>query len=211
MTALHDEALTAEARTALEQLGPVADRLGFHLGGGAAVAAHLAHRRAAGFDFVSPAPELDPHALAADLRAAGVALAVRDIAGDALRGSVAEVPVGFVRYRYAPLEEPVPWPDFGCAVASLEDLACSELAAAVQRGARKDFDDVLAICTRAIPLAEALQLYQRKFEIDDVGHVLMGLTYFDEADDQPDPDLLDSPTWDQVRAMLNRWVKKLTR
>jgi hypothetical protein len=211
MTELHEEALSSEGRTVLEQLGPIAARLGFHLGGGTAVASHLGHRRSRNFAWFSASQELDPYDLAAELKQSGVDLAVEDVGHGVLQGNIAGVRITFLRYRYPLLAELVPWPGYGCSIASLEDLACTTLAAAVQRGARQDFFDVMAICSRGIPLAATLQLYQRKFDLEDVGHVLMGLTYFDEADDQPDPDLLDSPPWDQVRATLQRWTKKLTR
>lgn len=208
---LHDEVLTESGGEVLRTLGPVAEALGFHLGGGTAVAVHLGHRRSIDFDWFSPSPELDPHELAGELRERAVDFRTEQVGHGALHGAVSGINVTFLRYRYPLLGEPLPWERYGCRVASLEDLACTKLAAATQRGAKKDLFDVAAICSARIPLEQALALYRRKFDLDDVGHVLISLTYFDQADREPDPELLSSPPWEEVRGTLRTWVRDLTR
>ncbi|HEY3034927.1 MAG TPA: nucleotidyl transferase AbiEii/AbiGii toxin family protein, partial [Streptosporangiaceae bacterium] len=120
------------------------------------------------------------------------------------------VNLSFLRYRYRRLRPLLDWSTVPCRLASLDDLACMKLGAAVQRGTRKDFVDVYALGTAHRPLRELLGLYQRKFGIADPGHVLVGLSYFDDAERSPMPPMLWRVTWKTVRKTIESWVKEIT-
>ena len=92
-----------------------------------------------------------------------------------------------------------------------EELDPLALAAATQRGEKKDFYDIAAICGGEIGLAEALALYRLKFGLSGSGHALMSLTYFDDAESGPDPAALDGLTWVEVKRRLTAWAKELSR
>jgi len=59
------------------------------------------------------------------------------------------------------------------------------------------------------PVAEMLQLYRRKFSIDDIAHVLIGLSYFDDAEQEPMPRMVSGVSWDEVKRDVSRWVKQI--
>ena len=42
---------------------------------------------------------------------------------------------------------------------------------------------------------------------DDVTHVLYGLTYFDETDDEQMPRMLREVDWEAVKSDLRAWIK----
>jgi len=109
--------------------------------------------------------------------------------------------------RYPLLSPVVPWPERGVNLASLDDLACMKLSAIAQRGAKKDFYDVYALCSQHQPLEHLLELYQKKFSVTDIGPVLYGLVYFDDADEEPDPVLLRPIQWSQIKKAFRNWVK----
>lgn len=96
-------------------------------------------------------------------------------------------------------------------VAAMADLVCMKLAAATQRGEKKDFYDIAAICDGHVGLAEALELYRRKFGLSGSGHALMALTYFDDAEAGPDPIALGGLTWPEVKRRIVAWAKELSR
>ncbi len=83
-----------------------------------------------------------------------------------------------------------------------------KLAAVAQRGSRKDFIDVYTLAHRHRPLSELLKLYQIKFKTDNLAPVLMGLTYFDDAEDEPDPPLWPEK-WEQVKIKILGWVRSI--
>lgn len=72
----------------------------------------------------------------------------------------------------------------------------------------KDFYDVFFLCKKTFSLEEMLGFYQRNFSMQDVGTVLFGLVYFDDAEKEPDPLLLQDVKWKQVKRSFCEWVKK---
>jgi hypothetical protein len=86
-----------------------------------------------------------------------------------------------------------------------------KLSAIAQRGSRKDFYDVHALLSQHRPLLELLKLYQQKFHLSDICPVLYGLAYFDIAEKEPEPLLLQDIQWKQVKKDVSRWLKEVTR
>jgi hypothetical protein len=97
-----------------------------------------------------------------------------------------------------------------CPLASLEDLACMKLSAIAQRGARKDFCDIYALGKKAFSLSQMLGFYQKKFSISDIGSVLYGLVYFDDAESERMPRMLWDVTWREIRNTILGWVKEVS-
>jgi hypothetical protein len=63
--------------------------------------------------------------------------------------------------------------------------------------------------SRHRPLSQYLDLFRTKYASRDVGHVVRSLTYFDDAEEEPDPRLLVPLPWDRVKTDLLRWVAGL--
>ena len=68
-------------------------------------------------------------------------------------------------------------PEFGCELAALEDLAALKLLAVVQRGTKKDFVDVYAICRHGLSLGVMLECYRQKYVVEDIARVVFSLCY----------------------------------
>ena len=205
----HGEVLAAEQRPVLRQLGPVAQALRFYLGGGTAVAIHLGHRQSLDLDWFTGQTIDDPSALAQEIQDRGVDLSVTSTNRRTLHGVVRGVRVSLLESRYAQLSSPMVWPDFGCAIAALDDLAAMKLLAVAQRGSKKDFLDVYALARHGLSLESMLEWYRRKFSVDDIGRVLYSLCYFDDAEAAPMPMMLTPTTWEEVKQSLRQWVKSL--
>ncbi|TNF37675.1 MAG: hypothetical protein EP329_02490 [Deltaproteobacteria bacterium] len=202
------EVLPETQQRVLGELGPVAMAAGYYLGGGTAVALHVGHRQSIDLDWFRPAPLDAPLELASEIRDAGLPLDVSSVAPGTLHGRCGAVRVSFLTYRYDTLEALVPWPEMGCQVASLRDLACMKLAAAAQRGSRKDLVDVAVLLDR-FTLSEMLASYSARYGVDDTTHVLYGLTYFDDAESEPSPRMLARLSWAQVKERLMREVARV--
>ena len=204
----HPEVMTRAQQTLLAQLGPFASERRFYLGGGTAVALQLGHRRSEDLDWFTPEPLGDPLLLAQALRDFRPDVASVATSRGTLHGQVGEVRVGFIEYRYPLLEPPLHWPEYGCDLASMADLACMKLAAVAQRGAKRDFLDVYALAKAFASLDQMVTLYRRRYGIDDVTHLLYALSYFDDADSEPTPILLWPIDWAEVKADVRRWVRE---
>jgi hypothetical protein len=63
----------------------------------------------------------------------------------------------------------------------------------------------------SLPLAEMLQLFSQKFQQHEVFHVIKSLSYFEDAENYPDPLVFDkSVTWAKVKTTIRKAVKSLT-
>jgi hypothetical protein len=59
------------------------------------------------------------------------------------------------------------------------------------------------------PLAELLELYRSKFSVTDIGPVIYGLAYFDDAESERDPALLEKVSWEKVKQAVVKWVREI--
>jgi hypothetical protein len=206
---LHEEILTVRQRKALRLLGPKTAQRAFYLAGGTAIALHLGHRRSVDFDWFLEGRIADPLGLAGEIRAEGVPFQSGQIARGTLYGALYDVRVSFLEFHYPMLDPLVDWPEYGCHLAGLRDLASMKLAAITQRGSRKDFIDLYALGTSGQTLPEMLAWYGEKFDVTDIGHVLYALAYFDDAESERMPRMLWTAPWNQIKRTVQGWLQGL--
>jgi hypothetical protein len=182
----------------------------FYLAGGTALAIHLSHRISVDLDWFTPNSFADGMMIAQSLRDSGIELEIEQVSPGTLHGSVKGVRVTFLQYQYPLLKPLEQWREMNCPLASLEDLACMKLSAIAQRGARKDFCDIYALGKKAFSLSQMLGFYQKKFGIRDIGSVLYGLVYFDDAESERMPKMLWDVKWREIRSTILKWVKEVS-
>jgi predicted nucleotidyltransferase component of viral defense system len=180
----------------------------FYLAGGTALAIYFGHRYSVDLDWFTKKQIRDPMRLAQEIRDQGIHLKTVSIEKGTLYGTVSGVKVSFLEYRYPLLRPHVAWPEFGCSISSMEDIACMKLSAIAQRGSRKDFVDIYALGLGHVPLRQMLQLYQEKFAVRDIAHVLYGLAYFDDADKERMPRMLWDIDWKTIKKTIQGWVRE---
>lgn len=207
LMAFHAEVMPDLQQRMLRAAGTFAVRSGFYLAGGTAIAIHLGHRRSVDLDWFTPDAMPDPMRLASDIRDELGEFAVTGTAEGTLHGQVGGVKFSFLEYRYAALVDPVEWPEYDCLLAGPEDLACMKLSAIGGRGARKDFIDIYALGRTRFTLGEMLGFYRLKFDVEDIGHVLMSLTYFDDAEAEDTPEMLWDTDWAEIKRTIEGWVR----
>lgn len=204
------QGLTEDQLQVLKYSGSVMKEWAFYLAGGTALSLYLEHRRSVGLDWFTQGRLQDPMTLAQKLRDAGVSFSTAETGPGTLHGTIQGVRVSFFEYRYELLQPLNDWPEFDISLASLDDLAAMKLSTIAQRGSKKDFLDVYALCRQHCPLAELLSGYQRKFGVEDIGPVLYGLIYFDDADEEPDPVMLWDVSWTEVKNEIRSWVREIS-
>jgi len=181
----------------------------FYLAGGTALAIYLRHRRSVDLDWFTMERLSDPIGFAQALRDEGILFITDQTAPGTLHGQVSGVRVSFLEYRYPLLSPLANWKEIDIHLASLDDLACMKLSAVAQRGSKKDFFDIYALCMQHHPLAELLELYRSKFSVTDIGPVIYGLAYFDNAESERDPVLLEKVSWEKVKQAIIKWVREI--
>jgi hypothetical protein len=205
--------ITPSQEGALRRLGPALPDDAY-LAGGVAVALTFEHRISRDLDFFVP-NEFDPGRLAEQLEAklAAGSLTITNTAASTLYVELDGVPASIIAYGYPLLSPAKPATDLGTRVASLEDLVAMKLSAIAARGAARDFWDLhtlLAGGTAEGTLTGALELYRRKYNAHDIGHVVRSLAYFGDADAAPLPSGLDPARWSSIKAWFSRAVTALS-
>jgi len=207
----HPKAVGAVQKTVLRKLGPAMTQRQFYLAGGTALATYFGHRHSVDLDWFTGKQIEDPLRLVQEIRNERISIKATSIEKGTLYGTVSGIRVSLLEYRYPLLEPLVPWPEYGCLMASLKDIACMKLSAVAQRGSKKDFVDIYALGLKHIPLKEMLQLYQKKYAVQDTAHVLYGLTYFEEAEQERMPKMVWTMDWKTVKKTIQGWVRDAVR
>jgi hypothetical protein len=210
MTGYFIDGLQKKQLNVLRLLGPQMSAGGFYLAGGTALAIHLAHRISVDLDWFTQRPFADGMLLAQAIRASNVDLEIEQVSPGTLHGEIQGVRVTFLQYQYPMLQPVKIWGETNCPLASLEDLACMKLSALAQRGARKDFCDLYALGKKAFSLQDMLGFYRKKFNIPDIGSVLYGLVYFDDAESERMPRMLWDVNWREIKNTILGWVKGIS-
>lgn len=206
---IHPEILTARQQTLLARLGPLATSWGYVLAGGTAVALRLGHRRSDDFDWFARAPRLTGTDIVTSLAAEGLSIIVQQAEPGTVLGTIESVKVSFFGYPYDALDPTETLAGFGCELASMRDLSAMKLLAVAQRSERKDFIDIHELLATGGSLANMLDAFKLKFPRAEPLVALRGLTYFDEVESQPMPDMLTSREWAAVKDALRRAVREV--
>ena len=152
--------------------------------------------------------EFDSAQLLRELRASNVPLNNARSEPSTLSFDIEGVETSLMSFPHAALE--VPEVVLGVPVASLADIAAMKIEAVSSRGARKDFVDLFFICQdTGKGLAFALDAYTRRFSEaqPDLFHRVKALTYFEDAEREPELLLLRPVDWPEVRGYFEAQVR----
>ena len=194
---LHAETVEPSTLDLLKRLQRLPELSNTRLVGGTALALHLGHRKSVDLDLFGSFDPITSHRkLLAD---AGYSVeGAENGMVQSLR--VENVKVDLVTYPYPWVDDAVE--EEGVRVAGLKDIAAMKLSAVANRGRKKDFIDVAKLLD-VFSLDEMLALYKQKFSVSEVSFPLRGLMYFDDAEDDPMPEMFDGNlTWDSVKKKI---------
>lgn len=200
---LHTETVEPSTLDLLRRLQRLPDLTSTRLVGGTALALHLGHRKSVDLDmFGTFDPIVSYRKLLAD-------------AGHSVEGAengtvqslcVNNVKVDLVNYPYPWLDDAIE--EGNIRLAGLRDIAAMKLSAVANRGRKKDFIDVARLLD-VFSLDQMLSLYKEKFSVSELSFPLRGLMYFDDAEEDPMPEMFDSNfTWENVKKTVVAATRK---
>lgn len=207
MIKLHLEILEKEQKTLWEKLIGVSWLEQFYLAGGTALALHFGHRKSVDFDFFSK-NTFKNDIIIEKLEKLGK-VQIDNNSNDTLLASVNDVKFLFFLYRHPTLIEPYKYKSL--QIASIDDIAVMKLIAISQRGTKKDFVDLWMILEQGYNLTLLFELMDRKFEGTkyNKAHIIKSLTFFEDAESDPDPIMLMPGSWQTIRRDLIKTALKL--
>ncbi len=194
---LHLETIDTGTLDLLRQLQVNPNLAETRLVGGTALALQIGHRKSIALDFFGHI-HLEPVELHQELLSYG-SVSIRSSSQRIHRFVVGGVQMDIVEYDYPWLDEPVV--SGGVRLASCRDIAAMKLSAITNRGTRKDFVD-LAFLLERYSLQDMLDFYVRKFKDGSLFSVLKSLVFFDDAEDDPMPNMLNPFDWDGAKLSI---------
>jgi hypothetical protein len=193
---MHPEVLDPNMLALSKRMGFL-NEFSFYLAGGTGLALQLGHRKSFDFDFFSPG-DFFPEELSALLGRHNISAQGEIRSHGTLHCILEEVKTSFIFYN-AGLSFPLL--QFNSLnIADWRDITVEKLRIVADRGQKKDFYD-LYFGLSILGIDALIELSVRKFGRSvNYFHLLKGMTYFDDAEKNPEPMLLDtSIPWDKVK------------
>jgi predicted nucleotidyltransferase component of viral defense system len=210
---MFERALPEKTKAVLIRLSPIITSEGFYLGGGTGLALQIGHRLSEDLDFFNKST-FKPEALLSLINKGAESAEVIMIERDTLITIIDDVRLSFFRYEIPLLYEPIGYE--GLKVADWRDITAEKFKTVAQRGSKKDFYDLyLAMQYKGISIEDSLAFLKKRFENTGLNfyHVLRSLTYFEDADNEPEPILFDkqAASWDKVKSFFITNVKEFEK
>jgi len=201
---MHEKVLPRGSREFLAKLEPLSppELQGWTLAGGTGLALQMGHRISEDFDFFRT-DDFSADRLHEVLRQFGAAETLQEddrtltVIVSAIKVSFFSVPDEFLfpgqPYHFFTLADP-------------RDIALMKLAAVSGRGSRKDFVDLHNILRGGLSLEQCFQWLPLKYGKGRVNtyHVLKSLTYFEDAEREPMPRMLEPFNWAECKNFFVR-------
>ena len=191
---LHVETVSPSTLDLLRRLQRMPELVNMRLVGGTALALHLGHRKSIDLDlFGNFDPTVSYRKILSD---AGYSTEGSE-SGTVQSLRVENVKVDLVNYPYPWIDDVLVEGDV--RLAGLKDIVAMKLSAVANRGRKKDFIDIARLLDD-FSLDQMFDLYKKKFSVSELSFPLRGLMYFDDAEEDPMPEMLgNSLTWENVK------------
>lgn len=194
---LHHKAISEELRELLKQLMQMPELGGFYLVGGTSLALRFGHRISLDIDLFTEKP-FNADALRSALTE-HFKLVESTVAENTLTGSINGIKVDFIAHIY-PLLGEIEVIE-GIRILSVEDIAAMKLNAIANRGSKKDFYDIFELLQH-FNLSKLLGFFEKKYPESSVWNVEKSLSFFEDAELEPDPIDLKGLTWKRVKNQI---------
>ena len=183
------------------------EKYGFYLAGGTAIAIQLKHRQSIDLNWFTP-QDIEPDVLSTELQEVGLEITDISISTGTLHTRLG---VSFMEYKYPMIKELISY-DLGFKMASLVDIGLMKVTAIADRGTKKDFTDICFIAKKLGGLYRIMESFAKKYEKVNEYHFMKSLTYFYEADEMPDLEMLIDLNWDEIKKYIRKesldWEKR---
>lgn len=179
----------------------------FVLGGGTAIALHLPYRISFDADFFSTNP-FESGKVLQNLQTSFPDIQLVNKTEGSLGCLINGHKVEFFHHPYPLLSEVVGFDSVNAF--SLQDLAAMKINAVTNRGSKKDFSDLWNLHISGFSIESALDAFEKKYHSGARFLAIRSLTWFEDAEQEPDPNYLNDWDWFHVRSSITHYLKHST-
>lgn len=177
----------------------------FALGGGTSLSLRFGHRSSDDLDFFS-LEKFDTDALQAYIFEPFPESQVVNRTAGSLCVEINGIKIDFLHHPFRLLEEV----DISGQhrFLSLPDISAMKINAVTNRGSKKDFFDLYLLHTIGISISRGLENFSKKYNGNTL-LALRSLAWFEDADAEPDPVILNGWNWEQVKGHISDRVDEI--
>lgn len=191
---LYYETIEPQTLELLRKLQEIPSLRKTRLVGGTSLALQIGHRKSIDLDFFGEV-DGDNDTLVGDLKNLGNLMVLKASSHIHIY-LLNNIKIDIVDYAYPWLSEAIHVD--GIQLAGLTDIAAMKLAAITGRGTKKDFIDLYFLSKR-FTLSEMQSFYERKYLDGSMFMVLKSLSYFEDAEQDPSPYMLEPIDWEEIK------------
>ncbi len=101
-------------------------------------------------------------------------------------------------------------------VADWRDIIAEKFKTVSQMGSKKDFYDIFSVIRmKKLTIEQSITTFKKRFENTGLNfyHVLRSLTYFEDADEDPTPNMLEKYNfpWEEVKSFFIMNIKEFEK
>ena len=202
---LHYKTVAPRTLELLKSISALQGLSGFSLAGGTALSLQLGHRMSVDLDFFGDRPFTTDEIL--DLVSGLKPLSIISQSKHILILNIQNVKVDFVNYRYPLIAKNLLYDSI--RLLDMPDIAAMKLAAIAGRGRKRDFCDIYFLLQK-FTLKQMVGFYNQKYDDGSEMMVARSLTFFDDANTDEDPRVLNQKfDWQDVQQEILHQVKRI--
>ncbi len=201
---LQTQTVSAELLELLKKISTSELFKDYFLVGGTSLALQIGHRNSIDLDFFAK-KDIDELVFMEELEKFGKVIKVTGTK-NVLICKVNGIKIDFVNHIYQFIDEPLIVE--GIKLASKKDISAMKLNAIEGRGTKKDFID-LYFLLNYFSLSEIITFYREQYVNHTDFMMLKSLTYFDDADNYPEPEMFQNFDWEMAKQKITQEFIKL--
>jgi len=194
---LHYKTIEQDTLDILKKIQSITEFSKLRLVGGTALALQIGHRKSIDLDFFGLIDN-DFMTFSKELEKVGKITVLKNSKNINIF-SVNNIKVDFVNYHYKWLGNAIS--EDNLLLAGIKDIAAMKIAAITGRGTKKDFID-LYFLLKHYSLKEILDFYMQKYPECSIFLALRSLTYFADAEQDEQPEMLIPADWNDVKRFI---------
>lgn len=210
ITSFSEKVLFPSTKKALDYLSHQDWISNWYLAGGTALALQFGYRQSVDLDFFTSRKDFDIQVLIDTFQNTDWTTTSRE--NITVYGELFGAQISFIGYpQFMPQH---PFHPYGIVqILDAYDIAVMKIMAVSQRGAKRDFYDLYWYSMNKEPLPEVLKRIPIQYpnRNHNFHHLLKSLTYFDDAEQDPDPVIFFDTTWQKVKEFFLMEVPKISR
>ena len=197
----HTESVYPKTLKLLKEIMAESDLDFLSLVGGTSLALQIGHRISVDLDLFT-SQTFDKNKVLNTLSKLGKTENIID-QGYFLQLEINQIKIDIVKYPYKFVDEPILIDKI--RLLPIDKIAVMKLVAICNRGAKKDFVDIYFLLEK-YSVSELVVLFENQFPQMNTLQLFKSMVYFDDADLQPDPIMIKSIDWQEIK---NKIIQKM--